>query len=223
MLTSNRSATRLSRRSRNVIARTFVGGLLIGLVSCVDPQGRFDEFASQFPDARGGRLIDGGGVNADISGTFLLSINIPSITDGYPIRTYATVKVNNFGSASETLDLHVQFLVNYPNQPPGPTFGDPTGNPVDINGTPYDGSFDTMKMTVMLPPDSNSVNGQGRTIANLVLHGQTKSASLFCGTVDGIVSDGVGDLAMKNATFAAIATTMPPGMNLPTPVFACPP
>jgi hypothetical protein len=234
MLTSNRLPPLLSRRSSRVASALTLTAALF-TASCVDPVGRFDDYGKKFTDAADLSAIDGAGVVANITGTFLLAIHITDVTNARPIQLYATATVNGFGGPSPTLTLALKQLKTLPrpDQIGYDALVDRTvlmggacpamGCDINVNNIPIStgGEF-RAAASVIIAAEANSVGTGEVVVPNLEIVGVIKSMDHFCGNIRGNASTGT-NLTIAPTTFGAIRTAAAPGPGLPAPVFACMP
>lgn len=207
----------LSMRMR---VTTLVPGTLVLLAGCVDPRGRFDDFADRTPAPPDADSTDAAVVTdlPDVDGTFLLAVN-PSISPGNAVQYLVTWDLTEPGTAGAAGDLDGSYQ-------PLRTFGlvsnsperTPVGAPLVVGDVAVDNTASfSARLMGTLPGMANSVTGQTRPY-NIVLAGVIRSADLVCGTVTGMVD--VVDVA--GSTFAAIRVTDTTPANLPAPTLACP-
>lgn len=201
MLSSNRRAARLSTIS-----------VLLALVGCPDPQGRYNEFVSRVPDAPVIVMADAPKLQTipDITGTFLFSIFVSLFPTQPPLESIATVNVHM--TDPPTADIHIQWLTfnghtlidrlqaDYPNQA------------VDETGT-----F-TVSVAALTIPGEAGFLGSDVTATNVMIVGTIKTADFFCGTVDGTALT----QSLSGTTFGALRIQAgQSGSQLPAPLDSC--
>jgi hypothetical protein len=161
--------------------------LLVGVLGCVDPQGRYDAFLERTADMRG---RDAGMVapsdRFDFSGRYLLALST-TLAPAQPILFTCEVSV---AADLETLDLSFQPLTTDDADMPRT----PTGEALEASGVPYEenGSFTVDLGEVTVPSEANPISGSDIvatvTISATALPMTDERPALFCGEASGMVS-----------------------------------
>lgn len=201
MLSSNRRAARLSTIS-----------VLLALVGCPDPQGRYNEFVSRVPDAQVIVLPDAPKLQTipDITGSFLFSIFVSLFPTQPPLESIATVNVHM--TDPPTADIHIQWLTFTGHTPIDRLQADYPNQAVDQTG-----SFTVSVAALTIPGDAGFL-GSDVTATNVMIVGNIRTADFFCGTVDGTALT----QSLSGTTFGALR--VPAGQSgsaLPAPLDSC--
>ncbi len=191
--------------SRTLLALSAIS-LVVAFVACnaPDPEGRYDEFGKLTEDYRATGTTNNAPNNAvqvDFSGRYFLSI-ATSVLPSTPLFFDTTVTVDE------------SFVANFSFQPLKTDFdpmGAPradarvaVGDPIIVNGVQLgtDGIFDLELTDAAVSGEANPISG-GDIVATIQLHGFVTSATAFCGSVDGQVSEPT-QIGLAGSTFAAI-------------------
>ena len=191
--------------SRTLLALSAVS-LVAAFIACdtPDPEGRYDEFGRLTESYRSTSTTNNDPNNAvqvDFSGRYFLSIATP-LAPSTPLFFDTTVTVDE------------SFVANFSFQPlktdelagaPRADARAPVGDPIIVNGVQLgtDGIFDLELTDAAVSGDANPISG-GDIVATIQLHGFVTSASAFCGTADGQVSEPT-QLGLVGSTFAAVS------------------
>jgi len=161
--------------------------LLVGVLGCVDPQGRYDAFLERTADMRG---QDAGMVapsdRFDFSGRYLLALST-TLAPAEPILFSCDVSV---AADLETIDFRFQPLTTDDADMPRM----PTGEALEASGIPYEenGSFSVDLGEVTVPSTANPISGSDIvatvTLSATALPMTEELSALFCGEASGMVS-----------------------------------
>jgi hypothetical protein len=204
MLSSNRRAAVLS---------TLVAALA---ASCVDPQGRLNEFVNNTRGPDAGATVDAGaGKLYDVSGTFLVAIKI-FFAPNKPVQLLSTQTLHMNGDGTGTIDFHIVYLSK--------TDRSQLPNPIDVTGVAVNknGDFTLTKDLILIPQAANPV-GIDATIQNVQFIGNTRSADFMCGVVHGHIVEANMDLEAGEpgnpTTWGGVRAAS--ASSLPDPINGC--
>lgn len=205
MLSSTRSAAALSIFSA-LWSMSALGG-----AGCVDPRGRFDEFADRTPVVDAGVRVDAPVLTMlpDVTGTFLVGLTI-AFAPARPVQLISTQTLT-----AGKLSLHLRFL----RQSDRAIIEE---NPIDIPAVDVDstGAFVIQIAELRIPKAANPLMNDA-VAQNVVLGGMIKSKDAFCTTVTGMVIEPAQE-SLDGSTVGAIR--IPDGASgnaLPPPVGSC--
>jgi len=173
--------------------------------ACPDSQGRYDEFGAKTEDARKGATNNqtpNNSVQVDFSGRYFLSI-ATSLAPTTPLYFDTTVTVDE------------NFVVNFSFQPvktdldpfagnmPRPDARTPVGDPIVVGNVQLteEGTFSVTLTDANVAGAANPISG-GDIVATIELSGFVTSATAFCGTAAGQVSQPTL-LNLAGSTFGA--------------------
>ncbi|MEZ4459951.1 MAG: hypothetical protein R3E66_09515 [bacterium] len=200
-------------RALLAIAAVSVG---VAFVACdnPDPQGRYDEFGKNTEEFRSTTSTNNqpnNAVQVDFSGQYFLSIST-SILPSSPLFFDTTVTVDenfvaNFSFQPLTVDTNAAPRT-------------PVGDPIVVNGVQLneDGTFELELTDAAVDGSANPISG-GNIVATIKLNGFVTSATTFCGTASGQVSQPTM-LDLAGSTFGAIIPETE-DLTLVTPVGKC--
>ncbi len=207
-------------RSATCVSTVAVGSLaLLALAACVDPAGRFDQFASRVPDARqvaeGCPAISGPALPSlpNLTGTALFALKLSFVTT--PVQLQATYAMTVTGSTG-SLDITLKFL-----DAQSRTI---VGDPIVVNDVPVaaTGQYCHTIAQLNVPAAANPL-GTGDAVAqNVIVAGNIKSADLACGDVSGMLTSPVPENIAGSSFGSVRAPDGATGNQLPAPVTACP-
>jgi hypothetical protein len=187
----------------------FAPVVLALLCGCPSPdaEGKFNSFLDDTKEERedAANMPDmGGGVVADVSGTFLFAVSAV-LQPNTPLQFVSTQTFTPTPDGGGTLDLSLQPLsldvgsTTMPRQP--------VGEAIDIPQVPVapDGTFTiAFPDVVMVTGEANPITGSD-IAAVLTLQGSIQSADFMCGTVTGMVMQPIM-YDLMGSTFAAERT-----------------
>lgn len=186
----------------------FVLAVAAVLSGCVDPSGKFDEFAARVVDAA--PPAECSGTPADITGEHLLSIT-PIIASSTRLNVIATI--SNF------TDIGVGFTMDIDLQPLAVSNREEVGNSLDADRIEIStvGCFD-LPVVGTVAGAANPITGQDID-ADIVISASILDADTFCGTVSGTGND----VDLTGSTFLAVRVDLGTrGDDLPMIDGACP-
>src|SRR5262249_42379631 len=196
--------------------------LVVLFGACVDPEQRFNDYASRIVDARVVVQPDVPPFETipDVSGTFLTGLTADILAGGpRPIPFLSTQTVDK-RSGKYMLTLSLQPLDKTTRLPVGSPIG---YAPVEVAAN---GSFNASVASLTIPAAANTLAPIDIVADSIVIHGQILTANAHCGTLDGnVTSPAIGSLAAQHTTYGAIRVapgTMgnalpPPPKNCATP------
>lgn len=198
--------------------------LATGTTGCpsADVDGRFDEFVENTEDEREDSKdvrMDMGSALADVTGTFLFALDTVA-SPGLPLQFIATVTFAAEG-AGGTLGMDLQPLALMQGSSTDPRT--PAGEVIEVPGIAVDesGGFMVALGVLEVTGAANPIT-QSDIKADVSLSGGIQSVDLFCGTVDGMVSEPT-DIPLRGSTFAAQRIEATDPASLPTEVLLrCP-
>lgn len=191
--------------SRALFALSAVS-LVVAFVACdtPDPQGRYDEFGENTKDYRSTTSTNNDPNNAvqvDFSGRYFLSI-ATSVLPSTPLYFDTTVTVDeNFVANFSFQPLKTDLT---PSTEPRADARVAVGDPIIVNNVQLleDGTFELELTDAAVDGEANPISG-GDIVATIRLSGFVTSATAFCGTVDGQVSEPT-QIGLAGSTFGAI-------------------
>jgi hypothetical protein len=205
----------LSIPPRGALASLALFGASLGLVGCVDPGQRFDDFNSRIVDGGAGAGTDAPAFDTlpDITGHFYVAMD-PDPVPGAIFHLLAEVRFTDNGDGTGSADFSLQPLHKDDRTP----VGDPLvseGVVVDATGrfdAPFAGDIDGQ---------ANPATGSTLTV-ELVLAGAILDENVWCGVVNGRITQPL-ILPLDGSTFAAIRVEAgTEGDALPEPAVTCP-
>ncbi len=210
MLTRPRSPVRAHPRPR--LGPTATMGVLLAALApmlggCPSPdaEGKFNKFLDQTEDERADAAnvkLDMGGSLADITGNFLFALRANIST--YPLQFYATVTFTAAGDGG-TFSMDLQPLsLNLANETEP---REPVGDTVSFADVAVSaaGAFEAVTTTELrVPGMANPITGGDIAVQpGMKLTGVIQGPDVFCGTVDGMVTEPIPLALSPGSTFGA--------------------
>ena len=194
-----------------------------GLLGCVDPGKRFDDFNE--------RVIDAGpagpsceGALQDINGEFLVTL-APGFFPDRLLQFIATVELTT-GAGTGTADFSFQPIyaeICAENMGEPEMTGTPVGDPLEATGVEIDGAgaYEFMFDEAQVDGRANAVSC-GAILADITLTGIIQSPDVWCGEASGMVKAPT-PANLEGSTFGAIRIEEGTvGEDLPDPQPVCP-
>jgi hypothetical protein len=192
--------------------------LAFAATGCVDPQGRFDEFADRVPDAAPLAQPDGADLGGlpDMNGSFLVAV-VPVVAPDITVQLYWDVTLEHKADGTGVLEVNSTAVSTKGNGRMR------VGKTTTLSNIPVNkaGEFMVPFDDLDLPGTANELTGNPLKL-DAFLVATIKSANTFCGTLGAGSAVLTPLIDITNSAFGAVRVTKDAqGTDLPPPMTSC--